>query len=147
MARRYGLAPKSFTFTDGEEHEREAAEQALLLLLSHGAVARIDGADDPKTEYCAVENVRRYWSFVMRFVEDGYAGLDYAGQWFADLADLAESPEERGERWAAAVLIEYEAIDEVCRIWADSGIVDPSNQYYVFFDTHALEVSRAERAE
>ncbi|RCK68582.1 hypothetical protein DT076_15235 [Desertihabitans brevis] len=130
--------------------EDEAAGEALVLLLTRGAVARtraVAGSAEPHTEYCAVARPTLYGRFVMRFLEDGYAGVDHSGLWLRELADLDAPPEEQGERRAAAVSTEREALDEVLRMWSDSGYVDPTDQYYVFFDTHTLEMSRAERAE
>ncbi|MER5863240.1 hypothetical protein [Kitasatospora sp. NPDC002040] len=74
-------------------------------------------------------------------------GNDHFGQWFGDLADLDASPEVRGAASAAAITTEAAAIEAVARIWANSGYVDPSDQYYVFFDSHGAEDDRAERAE
>ncbi|WP_433309458.1 hypothetical protein ACQP0U_20645 [Micromonospora sp. CA-269861] len=83
----------------------------------------------------------------MLFFENGYAGLDYFGQWFSDLSALDASPETRGAARAATITTEAAAIGEVARIWANSGIVDPSDEYYVFFDSHGVDDDRAERAE
>ena len=52
----------------------------------------------------------------------------------------------RGATRAATITTEAAALEEVGRIWGDSGIVDPSNQWYVFFDSHGLDDDRAERA-
>lgn len=128
--------------------EDEAAGEGLALLLGNRAVARIrseEGADDPQVQYVAHAN--GYGRFVMRFLEDGWAGLEHAGQWFDDIADLDATPEVRGERRAAAMATEQEAVDEVVRIWHDSGIVDESDEHYVFFHLSTPEELRAERAE
>ncbi|MFH9746671.1 hypothetical protein ACH4MN_19825 [Streptomyces anulatus] len=63
------------------------------------------------------------------------------------LAGLDASPETRGAARAATVTREAAAIKEVARILADSGCVEPSDQYYVFLDSHDLDDDRAERAE
>ncbi|MEU5937073.1 hypothetical protein [Micromonospora sp. NPDC047187] len=83
----------------------------------------------------------------MLFFENGYAGLDHSGQWFSDLSDLSDldaSPEARGAARAATITAEAAAIEEVGRIWADSGSVDLSDKHYVFFASHDVDVDRAE---
>ncbi|MGI9822865.1 DUF6357 family protein [Agromyces sp. Marseille-Q5079] len=177
MARPYKPGPKDFVFGvgDGDDQrvsladpqeaylafaaffgEREAdtysivderAGQSLVLLLAHGAIARVEVADRSRTDYLKIDRPNRYMPSVMRFFENGHAGLDHFGQWFTDLADLDASPEVRGAARAATITTEAAAIEEVARIWADSGIVDPTDQYYVFFDSHGLDDDRADRAE
>ncbi|MGW5401949.1 hypothetical protein [Streptomyces sp. NPDC003952] len=80
----------------------------------------------------------------MLFFENGHAGLDRFGQWFSDPAGLDAPPEARG---AAAFTTEAAVVEEVARIWADSGYVDPSDQFYVFFDSHGAADDRAELLE
>ncbi|MGW5038865.1 hypothetical protein ACWEQK_12040 [Streptomyces parvulus] len=65
----------------------------------------------------------------------------------SDGTDLDASPERRGADRAAAFTTEAAAIEEVGRIWGDSGIVDPTDQYVVFFDSLEADEDRAERAE
>ncbi|MFE9437214.1 hypothetical protein [Streptomyces sp. NPDC006640] len=65
----------------------------------------------------------------------------------SDVAHLDATPEARGAARAATMTTEAAAIEEVARIWADSGSVDPSGRHYVFFDAHDVEDDRAERAE
>ncbi|MEU0236429.1 hypothetical protein ABZ234_01970 [Nocardiopsis sp. NPDC006198] len=177
MARSYEPGPKQFIFGvgDGNDHyvsvgdpqeayvafseffrgrdsdtytiEDEPAVQRLLLMPDRGMIARIEGADAPQIEYLKVDRGNRYLPSAMLFFENGHSGLDHFGQWFPDLADLDASPETRGATRAAMITTEAAAIEEVARIWADSGIVDPSNRYYVFFDSHGVDDDRAERAE
>lgn len=177
MARPYGPGPKQFVFgvgdgdvqrvivKDAQEayvafseffHGRDAevytiadepAGQLLELRTADGVIARIEGTEPPRTEYLRPDRPNRFLTSTMLFFENGYAGLDYFGQWFSDPADLDASPEARGAIRAAAFTTEAAAVEEVARIWADSGIVDPSDRYYVFFDAHDADEDRAERAE
>ncbi|GHJ43345.1 hypothetical protein Cs7R123_06870 [Catellatospora sp. TT07R-123] len=176
MARPYRPGPKQFVFTagdgDGQQvsvgdpqeayvafsaffRERESdtytvrdepAGQRLVLMPGMGVISRAEGGDQPRSEYLKVDRPNRYLPSAMLFFENGYAGLDRFGQWFSDLADLDAPPETRGAARAATITTETEAIQEVARIWAASGIVDPSDQYYVFFDSHDADDDRAERA-
>ncbi|MFC5173748.1 DUF6357 family protein [Streptomyces mutomycini] len=177
MARPYNPGPKQFVFTVGDGNDQqvsvgdpqeayvefsaffrtrdsdtytiedEAASQSLVLMPGQGVIARIEVADQPRSEYLQVDRANRYLPSAMLFFENGYSGLDYFGQWFSDLADLDASPETRGATRAATITTESAAIEEIARIWADSGTVDPGNQYYVFFDSHDAGDDRAERAE
>ncbi|WP_420707619.1 hypothetical protein [Streptomyces sp. HmicA12] len=125
----------------------EPAGQSLVLMPRQGVISRIKDADRSRSEYLQVDRGNRYLPSAMLFFENGYAGLDRFGQWFPDLADLDASPETRGAARAATFTTEAAAIEEVARIWGDSGIVDPSDQYYVFFVSHGVDDDRAERAE
>ncbi|GAB3939081.1 hypothetical protein [Micromonospora vulcania] len=177
MARPYHPGPKQFVFTIGAGNDQqvsvadpqeayvafsaffrgreshtytikdEPARQSLVLMPRLGVISRIKDADQPRSEHLRVDRPNRYLPSAMLFFENGYAGLDYFGQWFSDLSDLDASPETRGAARAAAIATEAAAIQEVGRIWADSGIVDPSDQYYVFFDSQDVDDDRAERAE
>ncbi|MEU8776626.1 DUF6357 family protein [Streptomyces sp. NPDC048606] len=131
------------TFTIGDEE----AGQRLVLMPGRGVIARVDGADRPRSEYLRVDRANRYLPSAMLFFENGHAGLDHFGQWFGDLSDLDAPPEIRGAARAAAFTTEAAALEEVARIWADSGIVDPSDRFHVFFDSQDLDDDRAERAE
>ncbi|MEU9358238.1 hypothetical protein AB0D35_09020 [Streptomyces sp. NPDC048301] len=177
MARPYTPGPKQFVFAAGDGdgqlvsvgdpqeayvafsaffHEREsdtytindaAAGQSLVLMPGRGLISRISDADRPRSEHLKAGRANRYLPSAMLFFENGYVGLDHFGQWFPDLADLDASPEDRGAARAATITTEAAAIEEVGRIWGDSGIVDPSDQYYVFFDSQDADDDRAERAE
>ncbi|WBQ06936.1 DUF6357 family protein [Kribbella sp. CA-293567] len=174
MARAYSPGPKEFVFGggDGDDQrvvvadaqeayvafseffrgreadaftvEDEPVGQRVVLMPGRGVVARGKGAE---VEYVKVDRANRYLPAAMLFFENGYAGLDHFGQWFPDLADLDASPETRGALRAATFTTQAAAIGEVGRIWADSGIVDPGNEWYVFFDSHGADDDRAERAE
>ncbi|MBJ6647470.1 hypothetical protein [Streptomyces sp. BSE7-9] len=176
MARPYAHGPKQFVFAvgDGNDqqvsvgdpqeayvafaaffHGREAgtytitdepAGQSLVLMPRRGLIARIEDMHRPRSEYLQVERANRHLPGAMLFFENGCAGLDHFGQWFSDLADLDQPPETRGAARAAAITTHAAALDEVARIWADSGYVDPSDQYYVFFDSQGADDDRAERA-
>ncbi|MEU8794424.1 DUF6357 family protein [Streptomyces sp. NPDC048643] len=177
MARPYSPGPKQFVFAVGDGNDQqvsvgdpqeayvafsaffrdrasdtytisdEPSGQSLVLMPGQGVIARIRVADQPRSEYLKVDRVNRYVPSAMLFFENGYAGLDRFGQWFSDLADLEASPETRGAARAATITTEAAAVEEVARIWVESGIVDPSDQFYVFFDSHAVDEDRAERAE
>ncbi|MFH9728550.1 DUF6357 family protein [Streptomyces sp. NPDC017254] len=127
----------------------EPAGQSLVLMPGQGVISRIThaDADQPRSEHLLVDRGNRYLPSAMLFFENGYAGLDHFGQWFSDLADLDASPETRGAARAATFTTETAAIEEVGRIWGDAGFVDPSDQYYVFFDSRDVDDDRAERAE
>ncbi|MER5966443.1 DUF6357 family protein [Streptomyces sp. NPDC002057] len=176
MARPYKPGPKQFVFAVGDGNDQrvsvgdpqeayvafaaffrdresdvhtihdEASGQSLVLMPGQGVISRTIGADEPRSEYLQVDRGNRYLPSAMLFFENGYAGLDRFGQWFSDLADLDASPETRGAARAAMITTEAAAIEETARIWADSGCVDPSDQYYVFFDSHGVDDDRAERA-
>jgi hypothetical protein len=177
MARPYDPGPKQFVFAvgDGNDHqvsvgdpqeayvafsaffrerdsgtytiEDEPAGQRLVLMPGQGVIARVEVANQRRSEYLKVDRANRYMPSAMLFFENGYAGLDHFGQWFSDLADLDGSPEARGAARAATITTQAAAVEEVARIWANSGIVDPSDQYYVFFDSHDADDDRAERTE
>ncbi|WP_371594084.1 hypothetical protein [Streptomyces virginiae] len=126
----------------------EPSGQSLVLMPGRGVISRIEvDADRSRSEHLQVDRGNRYLPSAMLFFENGYAGLDRFGQWFSELGDLDASPETRGAARAATFTTEAAAIEEVARIWVDSGIVDPSDQYYVFFDSHDVDDDRAERAE
>lgn len=177
MARPYTPGPKQFVFAAGDGKDRQvsvgdpqeayvqfsaffreresatytiedvSASQRLALMPGQGVIARFDVADPHRSEYLKVDRANRYMPSAMLFFENGYAGLDHFGQWFTDLADLDAAPEARGAARAATITTEAAAIEAVARIWANSGIVDPSDQFYVFFDSHDADDDRAERAE
>ncbi|MFF5387706.1 hypothetical protein ACFY5H_04935 [Streptomyces sp. NPDC013012] len=125
----------------------DPAGQSLVLMPDQGVIVRVKGADRPRSEYLRTDRANRCLPGAMLFFENGYAGLDHFGQWFPDLADLDASPETRGAARAATFTTEAAAIEEVARIWGASGIVDPSDRYHVFFDSHDVDDDRAERAE
>ncbi|MFG2440630.1 hypothetical protein [Streptomyces sp. NPDC048508] len=177
MARPYSPGPKQFVFSagDGEDQQvsvgdpqeayvafsaffrgrdsdtytvsDESAGQSLVLVPGQGVISRIEEGNHPRSEHLKVDRGNRYLPSAMLFFENGYAGLDRFGQWISDVAHLDASPEARGAARAATMTTEAAAIEEVARIWADSGCVDPSGRHYVFFDAHDVDDDRAERAE
>ncbi|MFC8290865.1 hypothetical protein ACFUJ0_15210 [Streptomyces sp. NPDC057242] len=177
MARPYEPGPKQFVFAVGDGNDQKVsvgdpqeayvafsaffrdrdsgvytisddqAGQSLVLMPDQGVIVRVEGADRPRSEYLRADRANRCLPGAMLFFENGYAGLDHFGQWFPDLADLDASPETRGAARAATFTTEAAAIEEVARIWGASGIVDPSDRYHVFFDSHDVDDDRAERAE
>ncbi|MEU6312645.1 DUF6357 family protein [Streptomyces sp. NPDC047014] len=131
----------TYTITD------EATGQSLVLIPGQGVITRTEGADRPRSEHLRIDRPNRYLLSAMLFFENGCAGLDHFGQWFSDPADLDAPPETRGAARAAAFTTEAAALGEVARIWADSGFVDPSDAFHVFFDSHGADEDRADRAE
>ncbi|MEU1755108.1 hypothetical protein ABZ436_20970 [Micromonospora matsumotoense] len=176
MARPYKPGPKQFVFTVGDGNDQqvsvgdpqeayvafsaffrgresdsytvtdEPARQSLVLRPRLGVISRISEAGRPRSEHLRVDRPNRYLPSAMLFFENGYAGLDRFGQWFSDLSDLDAPPETRGAVRAATITTHAAALEEVARIWAASGIVDPSDRYYVFFDSHGVDDDGAERA-
>ncbi|MFF9909017.1 hypothetical protein [Streptomyces sp. NPDC013457] len=176
MARPYNPGPKQFVFTVGDGNDQQVSVgdpqeayvafsaffrdrasdtytindglsgQSLVIMPGRGVISRIQHADQTRSEYLRVDRSNRYLPSAMLFFENGYTGLDHFGQWFPDLADLDGSPETRDAARAATITSEAAAIREVARIWADSGYVDPSDRYYVFFDSHDADDDRADRA-
>lgn len=136
-----GRESETYTITD------EPARQRLVLMPRLGMITRVTEAGDRRSEHLRVDRPNRYLPSAMLFFENGYSGLDHFGQWFADLADLDASPETRGAARAATFTTAAAAIDEVGRIWADSGYVDPTDSYYIFFDSQDIDDDRADRAE
>ncbi|GAA2356303.1 hypothetical protein Cme02nite_49400 [Catellatospora methionotrophica] len=136
-----GRESDTYTVTD------EPAGQRLVLMPGAGVISRSKDGDQPRSEYLKVDRPNRYLPSAMLFFENGFGGLDRFGQWFGDLDDLDASPETRGTARAATFTTEAAAIEEVARIWSNSGIVDPTDQYYIFFDSHDADDDRAERAE
>ncbi|SCF25511.1 hypothetical protein [Micromonospora mirobrigensis] len=177
MARPYIPGPKQFVFAAGDGNDQpvsvadpqeageafsaffrgresdtytirdEAAGQSLVLKPGLGVISRIKDGDQPRSEHLKVDRANRYLPGAWLFFENGYAGLDHFGQWLSDLSLLDASPETRGAARAATFTTEAAAIEEVGRIWSDSGIVDPSDQYYVFFESDDVDHDRAARAE
>ncbi|MFJ8798792.1 hypothetical protein [Streptomyces sp. NPDC102487] len=177
MARPYSPGPKQFVFSVGDGDDRqvsvgdpqeayvafsaffrerdaetytisdEPSGQRLVLTPGQGVISRIEDGNRPRSEHLKVDRGNRFLPSAMLFFENGYAGLDRFGQWTSDVAHLDASPGVRGAARAATMTTEAAAIEEVARIWADSGSVDPSGRHYVFFDAHDVEDDRAERAE
>ncbi|MFE0677072.1 hypothetical protein [Streptomyces sp. NPDC058867] len=125
----------------------EPAGQRLILMPGQGVICRVEDGVRSRSEYLQVGRANRYLPSAMLFFENGYAGLDHFGQWFSGPADLDAPPETRGALRAAMFTTEAAALSEVGRIWGDSGIVDPSGQYCVFFDSLDADDDPAERAE
>lgn len=177
MARPYTPGPKQFVFAVGDGNDQQVvvgdpqeayvafsaffrnrnsdtytiedgpAGQSLVLMPGQGVIARTEVKDQPRSEYLRIDRANRYLPGAMLFFENGHSGLDHFGQWFSDLADLDASPETRGATRAATITTASAAIEEIARIWTDSGTVDPTDQHYVFFDSHDVGDDRAERAE
>lgn len=127
--------------------EDRTSGQSLVLMPGRSVIARTEGGEGSRTEYLKVDRANAYMPAAMLFFENGCSGLRHFGQWTPSLEDLEASPEARGRARAAAITTASAAIEEVARIWAASGIVDPSDRFYVFFESESLEEHQAERAE
>ncbi|WP_204745189.1 DUF6357 family protein [Glycomyces paridis] len=127
--------------------EDQASGERLVLMPGRKVIARAEGGEGSRTEYLKVDRANAYMPAAMLFFENGFSGLRHFGQWMPRLDDLEASPEARGRARAEAVTTASDAIVEVARIWAASGIVDTSDRFYVFFESDRLEDRRAERAE
>lgn len=113
MARPYTRGSKQFVFRAGGDHrsvsvgdpqeayeafaaffgdgtadtyviEDRPASQSLMLLPGRGAIARVEGTGEARTEYLKVEGTNRYLPSTLLFFEDGCGGLDHYGQWFPE---------------------------------------------------------------
>jgi hypothetical protein len=122
----------------------EMTGESLEFLVERSALAR-HTQGGAQTNYARTRYPNQYMAGAMGFFERGHKGLDLFGIWVPDLAEFDASPEEQGARHAARITTERGALAELGRIWADSGIVDPSDQFCIFFDAHGAEDDRVER--
>lgn len=136
-----------YAFVDGSGsdsytvHDRTTGESLGLLVAEKAVVRHREGGGTDRVE---VPRADRCLTAAMLFFESGHAGLDRFGQWVAE-GDEPLSPEDHGAARASAITSEAAALAELGRLWADSGYVDPSDQFYVFFDSHGLDDDRADR--
>lgn len=129
--------------------------ERLVLMRGESLIARTSGLpgggavapSSMRTEFMKIDRPNKYAPAAHLFFENGFAGLDHFGQWLTDIHDLDLPPAERGLVRAAAFGSSAEMLSEVARIWADSGVVDPTDRYWVFFDSRSLDEDEAERAE
>lgn len=125
----------------------EAATGDRLEIRPHGdlltRIRRVDG----ETGHCEIDGPRRLHLAVTAFLGSGHAGLGEPPfrRWDLPVVDVNDTPEERGARLAAGFTTEQDALDEVMRLWADSGVVE--DDHYVFFESQSRDESRADRAE
>lgn len=175
MAKPYKPGPKRFRFeaADGTDEsvlvaDAQAAYEALRGFVEHHSSDRYTVRDDttaetldlltgrcvltrhhvtggPRTDHLEVARAARCLTGAMLFFENGHAGLDHFGSWVDDLAVLDEAPEVQGARRAASFTTQEAALAELGRLWADSGIVDPSDRFCVFFDSHGADDDLVER--
>lgn len=85
MDQRRGDGSTSVRIEDAEN------EEALVLLFDDGAVCRVKGAQDPRTEYRLVTNDSGYRNQIANFVRGGFSALDLYGPWLPDTAALARA--------------------------------------------------------
>ncbi|MER7763243.1 hypothetical protein [Streptomyces sp. NPDC097619] len=134
----------SFTVHD------EPAGQRLVLVPARGLISRIAEAGPSRADHLHVGRAARCLTGAMLFFENGHTGLEHFGPWTTDPTDPTDpagaSPEARGAARAATFTTEAAAFGEVGRLWADSGFVDPTGRYHVFFDSRGADEDRAERA-
>lgn len=125
----------------------EVMGEASVLVRTAGLAG--DGAATPteRREFLKVDQPRRVATAAHRFLEGGFAGLDGFGQWVADIAVLDLPPAQLGRHRASSFTTDAEILAEVGRLWADSGIVDPSDRFWVFFESRSRDEDEAERAE
>ncbi|MFE9859363.1 DUF6357 family protein [Streptomyces sp. NPDC005780] len=71
--------------------EDEENQEALVLLFDEGAVCRVEGAQQPRTEYRLVTNDSGYRDQIANFVRGGFSALDRHGPWLPDTAALARA--------------------------------------------------------
>lgn len=110
--------------------------------------AGVDGAgSDARAEFLKIEQPQRIKTAVTLFFEDGFAGLEHFGPWASDAQELDLPPAQRGRYRAASFRSEAEMLREIGRIWVDSGIVDPSDRFWVFFESRSIDEDQVERAE
>jgi cation-transporting ATPase G len=121
--------------------------ERLTIDLGRGALSRFSGPETRHTEYMLLETRRAHESATYLFFEGGYSQLDFFGSWQRNPGDLDLPAEEQGAARARAITTEPAAIDAVMRIWSASGIVDSSDQYFIFFDGFEADEDEAERAE
>lgn len=132
---------------EGASIDDPATGERLLLLNDEDAIVRV-AAGGARTEYLKVDWPSQYSPSTLMFFEDGFAGLDYFGQWLPNRSDLAAAPAERGATRAAMFTgDDAAALVEVGRIWSDSGFVDETDEYVVFFDSKELDDEESARAE
>jgi hypothetical protein len=111
----------------------ESTGERLRLRPAERLVVRAGGRAGRAEDFLEVERAARCRTAAMLFFENGHAGLDRFGRWVADPAVHDLTPEEQGVARAAAIATESAAIEELGRIWADSGWMGGSDvQYYVF---------------
>lgn len=121
--------------------------ETLRVSVRDGALARSAGGDSNHTEFALVSDTNRpYRTTVSGFLGDGYSGLDYARWWVSDESLLRASASERGEALARSVDSDEAAVELVMRIWADSGIVDSTDEHFIFFEGHDVDDDELERA-
>lgn len=85
MEQRRGDGSTSVRIEDAEN------EEVLVLLFDDGAVCRVKGAQDPRTEYRLVTNDSGYRNQIANFVRGGFSALDLYGPWLPDTAALARA--------------------------------------------------------
>lgn len=138
-------------FRDGEAEmytiDDESTGQRLTLEPGRGILSRVDPAKNPSTDYLSIDRPNRFRPAATLFFENGCAGLDNVGRWNPDRALVEGPPDELGAAWAAMFTTESAALEEMGRMWADQGYIDPSDRFVVFFDSRSLDEGRAERAE
>ncbi len=98
-----------------------------------------------RTDFLKVKRPRQCLTAAMLFFESGPQGLSHFGVWVSDLVELEATPEEEGARRAARITTEQQAREELLRLWADHGCVDPSDRFYVFLESRRADEAQADR--
>jgi len=71
--------------------EDEENEEALVLLFDGGAVCRVKGTQNPRTEYRLVTNDGDYRTQAAHFIRGGFTALNFQRPWLPDAAALARA--------------------------------------------------------
>lgn len=134
---------------DPESGERLALMRGDSLIARTAGRAAGDSAtgSSGRTEFMKVDLPNRYAPAASLFFAGGFAGLDRFGRWLTDIRELDLSAAAQGQLRAASFGSTAEVLSQVGRMWADSGAVDPSDRYWVFFDSSSLDEDETERAE
>jgi len=92
------------------------------------------GSPEPqhRVEYALVEGIDDYRLLVREFVSGGCAALDGHATWLSDVAELEQARRRRGKT-------HEKALSRFCKIWANTGYVDPTDSFYVLFDGCTVE--------
>lgn len=118
MARPYDPGPEQFVFAAGDGNDHQVS------------------VNDPQEAFVAFSAFFRDRNSDTYTIGDGPA-----------LESLVLMPGQGVIARVAGANRPRSAIEEVGRLWEASGIVDPSGQYCVFFDSHDADDDQAERAE
>lgn len=109
-------------------------------------------APEFKEEYALVGGLSDYRKIVKAFVDGGYGALDSHGPWIADLVEFERYRERQNNLEATPMVPEItessdDSVTQICKMWAENGYVDPTDTFYVFFDSMTLEETEPDRTQ